>query len=307
MSEIFNNVIIVIYYIIDVFFIIPIITTCLISRGFWVAYCILVLNIINWISNNINKLYVLLYNLIIFLIFILIILINIPSAGEDLEILYPKDILSPNNRLDYISHTDKLWECESDIYYSNYSRNVTYMSGNEDWESNFFNNPKGYNDLLFADKNSISNMFKGNTSISENNIMNKQECNSCFQNTVSEVVTKRLRYFDTTKYTVEDTLSPTRFDALYKGIISTKASNSSLDLNWRELCRLYAITHHTLTPFDINDIKSYTPETFYTHLQTLHNDKPLCPNWQWPLNKYPNKKNELYAYMRIVEFSINNK
>jgi hypothetical protein len=74
-------------------------------------------------------------------------------------------------------------------------------------------------------------MFKGNTSISENNIMNKQECSSCFQNTVSEVVTKRLRYFDTTKYTVEDTLSPTRFDALYKGIISTKASNSSLDLN----------------------------------------------------------------------------
>lgn len=286
MSVIFNHVILVIYYII-----------------IWIKNNLIIVTY--YIINN-NKLYVSLYYLFMFLSFILIFIINMPTAGkDDLEYLLKDNTTCSNNRLDLL-HADNVWEWwyEPTTYPSN---SLCQLSGNDDWEKYFPSNSKGYTDLLFADKNSITNMFRGNTSLSANNVMDKTECNNCFQNTISSVVTKRLTYFDRTKYTVEDTVASTRFEALYKGIISTKASNNSLDLNWRELCRLYAMTHHIRTPFDIHEIKSYTPETFYNHLETSHKNKPLCLHWQWPLDKYSTKKNELYAYMRIVEFSMKNK
>lgn len=201
----------------------------------------------------------------------------------------------------------RVWECEDDSRYL--SDSVCNLAGNEDWERSFLHNDnsKGFFDLVCADRNTIMEIFRGTTSLSTNNVMDKAECNRCFQDSISSVVTKRLTYFDKTKYTVEATVAQERFESLYKGVIGTKASNPYLDLKWRELCRLYAMTHHVRTPFDIHEIRNYTPETFYEFLETRHKNKPLCLHWQWPLDKFSTRKNELYAYMRVVEFSMRNR
>ena len=99
-----------------------------------------------------------------------------------------------------------------------------------------------------------------------------------------------------------------KYDALINGFKSVQAKNRNLNLDWEQQCRIYALLHRKLVPFDIKDIKSWTPETFYTFLQTSKNNKILSPKWEYMMNKYlkdSSKKYELYTYMRIVNFAMN--
>lgn len=326
MYDIINSVIIVMYYIIDLLFLIPLLAECVISIGFLVAYYIIMLNVINWVyyMDKLSKiLYILLYTMIILLFFIFILLMNIGTAVDDLGTINSNDILYMNNKSD-MEVISEYFSYEK--YASNYFNNVTYLSGLDDWHFNndddlvynssqnilnannsLDNNYRVRQSLLNADIDSINNVFKDNSLLSSNRVMNKEELYSIFQNIVQDGMTSRHGRLDPI-YTLNDVKDPIKFDALYKGIISIKASNNHLDLNWKELCRMYTVAHHRWIQFDINEINSYTPETFYSHMKTLQNNQSLAPWIEWQLRKYlndSNKQNELYAYMRIVQFAIN--
>ena len=174
--------------------------------------------------------------------------------------------------LPFVEYMDSL-DYYADSIISEYSCN---MSSREGWQDHFVNIARDNSTMLNTDQNSIRNMFKEPFS---DRIMNKYELKYNFDQTVKRYMTTRWAHLDT-KYTLPGILEHTKCEALYKGIVTTKASNSQLDLNWKELCRFYAISHHKLTPMDINDVKNFTPETFYTHMQTLDSDKKLCPTWK---------------------------
>lgn len=268
MSEIIN-VTIDIYPIIDVLYIIPIIAGCVIGRSFLVASCILMLNVINWIKNNSNKLCTLLfYFYLIILTYIFIQIMDINS--------------------------------------------VMHCMGNEGWEENWDNinnnnsetKSKVYNSLKNADKSSILDVFKDKSKVYGNKIMNSKELKTIFEDRINKHMANGSA-INKDKYSIKNMKTLEKFEALRKGLMGIKATNSHLDLNWKELCRLYAITHHRLTPFDINNINNYDAESLYTHLKMFKN---TCPLWEWALQDYlkdPNKKYELYVYMRIIAYAIN--
>jgi hypothetical protein len=299
MSEIINYVIIIISSIMDVFYNIHITAECVISIGYWVALFILVL-----IINSKNILKKLLYIIYIIMTCISFILINITSAGEDCnDIIYPLD----NTMHDYITYSDDMsnyiWDYNN---ISNYSNNVMYMIGNEGWELYYPSGESGYIDLLIADRNIVNSVFTSNIPELQNQRITKYDLYITFKDTIETNSMKSWYKLDKTKYTKQGVLDSANFEYLYRGIISTKSSNNQLDLKWWNLCYLYGITHHNDIPFDINDIKSYTPESFYNHLVTKKENNSLNDYWKRELVKYEgNKKGEFYAYMRIIHFVIN--
>jgi len=285
---------------------------CGISIGYWVAYCIfikIIIWVINLIINNKNRLKILLlYIIFSFTIFISIMLINSTTVGED-DILY---IITQNPLDNHITHFDymsnKIWDIHDIIYsdyiwnennISNYSNNVVYMSGNVGWELYLANSepePINFNDP-------VNNIFRSNIPGLQNQTINKQDLYTTFKNTIETNSMANWNKLDKTKYTRLDVLSVVNFEHLYTSIYKIKLANYHLDLKWWNLCYLYGITHHEDVPFNINDIKNYTPESFYNHLK--NNENTLSNFWKRELNRYSDKQDVFYSYMRIIHFVIN--
>lgn len=307
MSEIIKYVIIII----DGLY--SITAECVISIGYWVAYCIfinIIILIINMIINNKNRLNILLlYILLSITIFISIMLINSTTVGED-DILYIITHNPLNNDITYLDYTsDKIWDVH-DITYpdyiwdvnhiSNYSNNITYMASNVGWELRLTNSdtdPIDFNDP-------VNNVYKSNIPGLQNQIVTKQDLYTTFKNTIETHSMANWNKLDKAKYTKVDVVNVMSFEHLYTRLYGIKLTNHHLDLKWWNLCYLYGITHHEDIPFNINDIKNYTPESFYNHLKTLDDNKSLNLFWQRELEKYGNKQDVFYTYMRIIHFVI---
>ncbi len=308
MSEIIKYVIIII----DGLY--SITAECVISIGYWVEYCIfinIIILIINMIINNKNRLNILLlYILFSITIFISIMLINSTTVGED-DILYIITHNPLNNDITYLDYMpDKIWDVH-DITYpdyiwdvnniSNYSNNITYMASNVGWELRLTNSdtdPIDFNDP-------VNNVYKSNIPGLQNQIVTKQDLYTTFKNTIETHSMANWNKLDKAKYTKVDVVNVMSFEHLYTRLYGIKLTNHHLDLKWWNLCYLYGITHHEDIPFNINDIKNYTPESFYNHLKTLDDNKSLNPFWQRELEKYGNKQDVFYTYMRIIHFVIN--
>lgn len=286
---------------------------CVISISYWVVYCIfinIIILIINLIIKNKNRLNILLYIIFSIMIFISIMLINSTTVGED-DILY---IITSNSLDNHITHldymSDKIWDVHDIIYsdyiwnennISNYSNNITYMSGNVGWELCLSNSEPDPIDF----ENPVNDIFKSNIPGLQNQTITKQDLYNTFKNTIENNSMSNWNKLDKTKYTRIDVLNVVNFEHLYTGIYNIKLTNFHLDLKWWNLCYLYGITHHKDIPFNINDIKNYTPESFYNHLKTLNDENSLNNFWKRELDKYSDKQDVFYSYMRIIHFVLN--
>lgn len=313
MSEIINYTINIISYLMDVFYNIEITTDFIIFISYWGALCILTF-IINWIFNGKNILEKLLYIILTIMSIILFISIKITSAGED-------------ECSDVFDATHSLCIKINDYYYleKNYndsyintlqdsntilSKNTIHMTGREGWEI-YYSRPEDedtYIDLLVADRDKINKIFQSNIPQLQNpnEVFTKADLYSKFKDTIDTNAMKTWYKLDKTKYTKKGVLDIVNFEYLYKAVISTATKNQNLELNWWNLCYLYGISHHNDMPFDINDVTNKTPETLYTLLEDKKNNNTLSEYWKKELDKYPGKKKEnLYAYVRIIHFVIN--
>lgn len=273
------------------------------------------------------------YNLIIILIFILIFYINIPTAGEDdliyclneiesryeswnisythstleyrsctdntLKYIEYVDNTLPFIPIDNIPHIDNILELHTNNT-PEYSHNTTYMVGPQDGENRI--NKNYYIDRINANKIYIRDMY-GNY-VSSGNII-KRELNISFEASVEKYM--HWHALDKDIYTKKDIKGLPKFEALYKSLTVTKACNIYLNLNWEDACRVYAVSHHRDLPFVLSELKYYSPETFFTHMENkYHGD--MCLVWRRTFIEYlnnPDKKNELYTYVRIAEYTIN--
>lgn len=169
--------------------------------------------------------------------------------------------------------------------------------------------------LLNADINSVKNIvFKDITLEHGERILNKEESKRVFEDIISNTVHSRHKGLNRI-YSYSDIKSSVRFDALYRGIIAVTSTNydfripaNYLDLNWKELCRVYAAVHHKYMPLDINQINNYTTKQLYEYMHGLDASNSLSPiierNLRPFLNDY-HKQREFYSYMRIVHYAIN--
>jgi hypothetical protein len=183
-----------------------------------------------------------------------------------------------------------------------YSFNTTYCASNEDWEPYYPCGEKGYFDLLIADRDQVNSVFRSNIPSLQNQRITKHDLYVTFKNTIETNALNNWTKLDKAKFSKKEVLDVINFEYLYKGIISTKSSNNALDIKWWNLCYLYGISHHYDVPFDLNEIKSYTPESFYNDLETKSNNGHVSDYWKRELAKNKDKKNEFYAYMRIIHF-----
>lgn len=167
---------------------------------------------------------------------------------------------------------------------------------------------KGNKTLLNIFKNSKSSFFKEYVPTKKKwyQKMDGDEI-TIFNNSIDTVLKNRA-YINVNLYkTMYDIREPRKYLTLLNGFKRVYANNSHLKLDWREQCRIYAILHHKATSFDIKDIETWTPETFFTFLQTGKVNKTLDQRWVYMANKYllnPEKKYELYTYMRIAYRAI---
>lgn len=186
----------------------------------------------------------------------------------------------------------------------NYSYNTIHLSGRPGWEIYFPQNEKGYLDLVYADKKFINDsVFRSSIPELQNQTITKEDLYISFKNTLN---TSSLRNYklDQSKYIRRVVMDEVRFEYLYWSILSNKSSNVWLELKWWDLCYIYGLSHHKDIPFDLNDIKSHTPQTFYNYLEIKKNNNTLNDYWKRALNKYQDKPESLYAYVRISNFVI---
>lgn len=309
MSEIINYVINIISYIMDVFYNIHITAEFIIFIGYWGTLCILVF-IIDWIFNGKNILKKLLYITLIIMSIIYFILINITCHGED-DCSYVFDMTHPLSikihdyySEDMYNYIDTLHNCTTII-----SKNSIHMSSREGWEIYFprEEDEDTYLDLLTADRDKINNIFQSNIPEmqNQNQRFTKTDLYLKFKDTIDTNSMKTWYKLDKTKYTRKGVLDVTNFEYLYRGIITTSVKNTDLNLNWWNLCYLYGISHHKDIPFDLNDVINKTPESFYGMLEEKKNNNTLNDYWKKELDKYSGKKNDFYAYMRIINFVVN--
>lgn len=292
MSEIINYINVIIFYIMDIFYIIT--TVYVIIIGFWVTLWIL-FSIIKWIINSKYK-YIFINTIYFILLCISFILMLILSAVECCE--DPCDY-TVNNSIDNIMYYLE-YDMLNEYYPSNYSPNIIYCMADEGWERYFPTTEKDYTNLSIADKNEVNKVFTRNVPGFENQILTKDEVQDTFKESTSKHSWDKL---DRALYNKRVVLNAKNFENLYKGVISVKLANLDLNLNWRNLCYLYNISHHSNLPFDIHNIKSYTPESFYENLES--NKDYLNSYWKNEYSKYQNTQNELYAYMRIIDSVVN--
>lgn len=296
MNGIINYVNIIISYITDIFY--NNITALYVIRiGFGIGLSIL-LSIIKWRINIIKKyIWLLIIYIIILCIFIMLMLIN--YAGEDCEHMFYYTV---NNAMDNYIEYDMLNENST----SNYSKNTTHCMADQGWERYFLNTGKDNIDLENSNKNELKKIFTSNIPELQNEKITKDELLNIFNNSHSRFTGSRFNYQLYTKHGMLDYI---KFEKLGAAIINVKLTNSTLNLKWWNLCHLYSLIHYKDIPFDINDIKSYSPETFYEDLVNKDHNKSFNSYWKRELNKYKDSQNEFYSYMRIIHSVIdsNNK
>lgn len=313
MSEIFNYFINIIPYIMDIikdiFYNTYIAAECVMNISYWVALFIL-LFILNWKSKGNNILKTL--QKIIYIIFVCLyfIVINITSVGEDDIDFWLQGADSPDHWL-YDEDSSVRWidEYPDDFVVSlpsTYSKNVLYMMGDE-VDPYYPFGEKAYLDLLIADRNLINSVFQSNISQLQdpNQRLTKTDLYLSFKDNIENNAMKSWYKLDKEKYTKKGVLSVIRFEYLYRGIIASKTANPDLQLKWWNLCYLYGISHHKDIPFDLNDVKSHTPESLYNILEKKKEDNTLNDYWTRMLHKYPNNgRADFYTYMRIIAFVV---
>lgn len=264
---------------------------------------------INLIIKNKRLKILLLYIIFSIMIFISIMLINSATVGED-DILYIITHNPLDNHITYLDYmSDKIWDVH-DIAYSdyiwdvdnisNYSNNITYMSSNIGWELCY---PNSEGDPI--DLNDPVNVVYTSNIPGLNQVITKQDLYTSFKNTIVVNSMANWNKLDKAKYTKVDVVNVVSFEHLYNSLYGIKLTNFHLDLKWWNLCYLYGISHHEDIPFNIYDIKSYTPESFYSHLKTLSDENRLNYFWKRELEKYSDKQDVFYTYMRIVHFVMN--
>lgn len=303
MSEIIKYVIIIIEGLYNIT------AECVISIGYWVASYIfikiIIIFIINLIINNKNRLKKLLYIIFSITVFICIMLINITTAGEDdISYIMTQDPLDnhithldnmPDKLLDVhdITYSDYIWD-ENNI---NYSKNITYMAGNTGWElclsADSARKPINLN-------NPINHVFTSNIPGFQNQTITNQDLYNTFKKTIETHSMANWNKLDKSKYTRIYVLNVANFEHLRQGIYGVKLKNPHLDLKWWNLCYLYGISHHEDIPFNVDDILNHTPESFYNHLRTLRDENLLNNFWKRELEKYSNRPDVFYTYMRII-------
>jgi len=307
MSEIINYINIIISYIMDVFY--NYITVIYVIRiSFWVTFLIL-FYIIKWIINSKYK-YIFLRTIYFIILCLYFILILIMSAAECNDEDWFNTVSDPINVpiLKYIEY-DML----NENYHWNYSYNITYCMADQNWEDHFpisrnvYTNLSVadrniYTNLSFADRNEIFRVFtRSNIPEYRDWILNEEEMKEVFKEAASKHswTTK----VNTEVYNKRVVLNNDNFERLHKGVVSVKIANLDLNLKWRNLCYLYSISHHRNLPFEIHNIRSYTPQSFYDNLDSNSNN--LNSYWRREYIKYQYSQNELYAYMRIIDSVVN--
>ena len=294
MNEIINDVNIIISYIMDVFS--NNITALHVIRiGFGIALSIL-LSIIKWRIDS-KKKYILLLIIYIIILCIFFMLILINYAGEDCEHMFYSTV---NNAIDNYIEYDML----NENYTSNYSKNTIHCMADQGWERYFLNTEKDNIDLEISNRNEVRKIFTSNIPSLQNEEITKKGLYDTFKNSHLGFTGSRI---DKTLYTKQGMLDYIMFEKLCRGIISIKLTNNTLNLKWWNLCHLYSLSHYQDIPFDLNSIKSYTPETFYEDLVKKDHNNSLNNYWKRELSKYKDSQNEFYSYMRIIHSVINSR
>ena len=184
-----------------------------------------------------------------------------------------------------------------------YKYNTIHLSGRPGWEAYFTEKPKGYIALENADKKYINNsLFKSSIPQIQNGDVTKDELFEVFKKNLNTSSLKGWYKIDQTKYTRKNVLDPIRFEYLYKSAYSIKSLNIGLDLNWWDLCNIYGLSHHKDITFELTMVKNYTPESFYAHLE--QNKNSLNNYWKRTLEKFKDRPELLYSYVRISAFVI---
>ena len=188
-------------------------------------------------------------------------------------------------------------------YSYKYKYNTTHLSGRPGWEAYFTEKPKGYIALENADKKYIlNNVFKSSIPQIQNRAITKDDLYEVFKNNLNDYSLKGWHKIDQTKYIRKNVLEPIRFEFLFKTLSAISSSNPGLDLKWWDLCNIYGLSHHKDIIYDLTMVKNYTPESFYAHLE--QNKSSLNNYWKRTLEKFKDRPELLYSYVRISAFVI---
>lgn len=187
------------------------------------------------------------------------------------------------------------------------SRGVIQCSGREGWEQYLNENSelvikdtKEIKDKLYSgiqkDPKGIKQMFKDPEQRSKTKIF--LDCIDTMANNKAQFRGRPIKAF---------MQLPDKETALEKALVATKASNPHLNLSWEELCRLYAFSYHTKTPFDLHNLHNYTPESFGEEMRNKFKvgyGNNLVKTWRVELSYYldNNREEDLYAKLRIVKY-----